>query len=717
MRVSWLYIGIGIVAGFSFLPGAPRHVHATTVDSAVRVDTVALAEAIQWVEEGAWRRAIRVLDRIVDAEPENLTAYYYRGIAHREDNAATSKQQASTADFEFILARDSLFRDVLYQYALAQRYLVDGLPRAIELCEAQTRLRPELDKPKQDLFNLYRYYVRTTPAERAQNFLGEIASEYAEYGRAEVLRRQGQRKEADRIYGQMIRRSLAMPFQPILLSRARIYYAQNQPRIAEAFVQQAISTIDSPLAANLIFRDFQYIVTAEEWDTYQALTDAEAYQMFFNALWARRNPMPAAAVNVRLQEHYRRLAKAETDYIYTAIRSWQNDGDQARELEYPVTHALGLEFDDRGLVYIRHGDPDDTALYTSPSITAESWHYESPLMDFHFEQSGVGNQRFRPVPHEALLGTRTNPGDILQWNTAYMGYWKEGTLDNRAEMVRVSRSSLALGLTSDRHTWSSSFRALNMPYLVSASRGEEGATRLDIYYALPLGGLSADYGDEVERIEVEVGLSLHDAVWQPEGRHAEIKRMQPHPNPTVAAVDVLSFNVPPGGYNIGLYGRALQSNRLSAYRFGYEAPDFTTATLNMSDLVLAYNVVPSTQPHRLNRGGLLVQANPLGRVALDESLYAYFEVYNLTFDANDQANYSIRYTVTREGRSFLGLGGRKREALSVEVEQVGSETAPVEYLEIDLSAVRPGSYTLTVTITDQQTGASVSRTRPIEITK
>lgn len=716
MGVSWIYI-IGWLAGLGIVGGTPPQGMAMPSNLSVRADTVGLSQAIQWVEDGSWRRAIRTLNRIVHSEPENLTAYYYRGIAHREDKAATSQQQASIADFEFILARDSLFRDVLYQYALAQRYLEDGVPRAIELGEAQTRLRPELDEPKEGLLDLYRYYVRTTPTERAEAFLSTVSSDYAEFHQAEVLRRQGQRKEADRMYGQMIRRSLDMPVQPILLARARIYYAQDQPRIAEAFVHQAISTIDSPLAADLVFRDFQYIITEEEWASYQTLRQVEDYQAFFNALWARRNPMPAAVVNVRLQEHYRRLAKAEVDYIYDAVRSWHNDGDQARELDYPATHTLGLEFDDRGLVYIRHGDPDDTALYSSPSLTAESWHYENPLMDFHFEQAGVGNQRFRPVPNQALLGTRANPGDIVQWNTAYMGYWREGTLDNRAEMVRVSKASLELGLNSDRHTWNTRFRTLSMPYLVSASRGEDGATRLDIYYALPLGGLSADYGDQVEHIEVEIGLSLHNAAWEPEGRHAEIKRMQPHPNPTIAAVDVLSFNVPPGGYNIGLYGRALQSDRLSAYRFGYDVPDFATPALNMSDLVLAYNVIPSTQRHRLSRGGLIVQANPLGKVARDESLYAYFEVYNLTFDANDQARYSIRYTLTREGRSFLGLGGRKKEALSVEVQQASAEAAPVEYLEVDLSSIRSGSYTLTVTITDQQTGASVSRTRPIEVTK
>ena len=114
---------------------------------------------------------------------------------------------------------------------------------------------------------------------------------------------------------------------------------------------------------------------------------------FFRAFWARRDPTPARAVNVRLAEHYRRLLRAEKDYVSDGFRDWHTDPDRMGELRLPETHGLGALFNDRGLVYLRHGEPDDRVVTvgganTPPTI---SWRYYDPAMDFHFLTAGTDN--------------------------------------------------------------------------------------------------------------------------------------------------------------------------------------------------------------------------------------------------------------------------------------------------------------------------------------
>ena len=93
-----------------------------------------------------------------------------------------------------------------------------------------------------------------------------------------------------------------MPRQPILLSRARIHYALGQPETAEAFVRQAIAEIERPMHAAFVFEEAKYIVNEEELAAYRSLERPQEYIAFFDAFWARRDPMPARSFNARLAE-------------------------------------------------------------------------------------------------------------------------------------------------------------------------------------------------------------------------------------------------------------------------------------------------------------------------------------------------------------------------------------------------------------------------------
>ncbi len=79
------------------------------------------------LEEQQWDDAKDRLHDVLTREPDHVEAHYYRAIAYRELAKFHTLNQArhwqgAEDDFAWILQQDSLYRDVLYQYALLQRY-------------------------------------------------------------------------------------------------------------------------------------------------------------------------------------------------------------------------------------------------------------------------------------------------------------------------------------------------------------------------------------------------------------------------------------------------------------------------------------------------------------------------------------------------------------------------------------------------------------------
>jgi GWxTD domain-containing protein len=105
--------------------------------------------------------------------------------------------------------------------------------------------------------------------------------------------------------------------------------------------------------------DVVWIMTNQERIAFKNLTTDEQRDAFVEAFWESRNPDPGARENKLKEEHYRRIAYANTQFP-TAIPGWQTD---------------------RGRIYIIHGAPDsiDYKSYASGvnRLISESevWHY------------------------------------------------------------------------------------------------------------------------------------------------------------------------------------------------------------------------------------------------------------------------------------------------------------------------------------------------------
>jgi GWxTD domain-containing protein len=105
--------------------------------------------------------------------------------------------------------------------------------------------------------------------------------------------------------------------------------------------------------------DVRWIIIPDERQAFQWLSNDQERDEFIRQFWVRRNPNPDSAENKFKEEHYRRLAFANTHFA-TGEPGWKTD---------------------RGHVYIVFGQPDSISYHPAAGNGAtkplEIWHYRS----------------------------------------------------------------------------------------------------------------------------------------------------------------------------------------------------------------------------------------------------------------------------------------------------------------------------------------------------
>jgi len=104
---------------------------------------------------------------------------------------------------------------------------------------------------------------------------------------------------------------------------------------------------------NWLEEDVRYIITDQERADFQKLTTDKQRDDFVTAFWERRNPNPGAEENPFKEQHYQRLAYANTHFA-AGVPGWKTD---------------------RGRFYIMYGKPDSIDSHPTLWPPSEEWHY------------------------------------------------------------------------------------------------------------------------------------------------------------------------------------------------------------------------------------------------------------------------------------------------------------------------------------------------------
>lgn len=672
-----------------------------------------------------WNEVKLRYGEILDRNPENLEALYYRAISYRESGKYKALIQRkldwdkSKKYFLQAIQIDSLYQDVIFQFATLKRYRSD-YEEAVKLGHAQVRLKPALIEPRVRLFKFYRYLIRHRSTKKALKWLDSQPWDHARYAKAEKLRYEEKFDEAEKHLLALLEKPLLMPRQPIYLSLARLYYQQEKQKDAEKHFWNAVNEIRNDVEAALVFEDIKFILKDEELSEYQSLHTVREKIDFFHKIWVSRDPMPASDVNARLAEHYRRILYADKYFQYDGFRTWFNNPDKLSYLNFNAVYKLNEEYNDKGFIYIRHGQRDDWASTIAENVPHnESWLYyrtdKTPQMTFHFFlENTINFWRLGPVIIDPqMLDDRTHWGSIY-FRMARANHLERLSIQN--EMAEESKKSVKAALATDKHTWEQKVEPLLIPYSGATFRGENGKTLLEIYYGIPLEKLDLKKRNKENSITLESGFSLHDNDW-----YLVDKNLQQLDVPVMKSRDYLEvkqFLVEPDSYHVAFHILQPETDLLGGWKLLIVADDYSSNSLAMSEIELASRIEPSHSESKFVKNGLNVVPNPSSNYEKQKPVNIYFEIYGLKPEPGT-TNFSIEYTLTLlrdKTKKFLGIfGGGGKSSITTKIDREGTDEMSVEYLAIDASSMKAGDYELKITVTDKNSGDSVFRKKKVTL--
>jgi GWxTD domain-containing protein len=490
-----------------------------------------------------------------------------------------------------------------------------------------------------------------------------------------------------------------------LLERARTLYFVRRPDEAyDTYFGGATAPLSDEARAE--YRaDLLWILTPDERAAFDG-APATDVRGWLERFWADRDARDARGTGDRLAEHYRRVAYAWRHFrLMSRHRRYTNE---------PFRSDQEL-VDDRGVLYIRHGEPDDRARFVSPDVEPnESWMYLWPegRRTFHFVGRGDVQDYKLVESLSDVLGD-----DAIAWQAAgrlpslaVELYDSRAHLDPTYRHIAQSQTAQGTGLANERRagrqaiataTTTDSYplrfdAALHSTVQLYAVGGPEGIARALLVFAIPGGRLVGQPHGGGLQYPVELRVSRRGgdgaAVWLDTVRVFRVD------GPLIGDQILggfVEFPVPPDTHVLriavlelgGVAGDVLDVT-------GFVVPDFRADHLVLSDLVLGDRAgglqwIVSGDTVRLNARG-----------AYDEGSAAelYYELHGLRGGTPYRARIEVRghgggSIFARIGRLF---GGGPPVALGFD--GVATSQPHRAQQTVSLAPLRPGDYVLTLTI-------------------
>ncbi len=475
---------------------------------------------------------------------------------------------------------------------------------------------------------------------------------------------------------------------------------------------------DSALAAagrtgefNPLISQASAIFRPEEQAKADTLTTAEQWTDFFRIFWGRRDPNPLTPVNERMFEHYRRLREAESNYTIKNpySRLW-NSRDYYRHVSLQTIGAIyeknattydydpdlfygrnrELMLGQRGLLYIRHGQPDEI-------IRPDSKESADPLTGIPSDEE---IWRYRDMYFVFSPGKMGPTGGILKpvsiGEYFFVPFSLRGSADINKAMETESYADMLPELEQDFYT---------------------------VNFMAPGGMSEFETYQSVSSVEVELSkpplavLAVYDHAWRETGRDSSAA-FETIFNGRPYWVAVNSLVVEPGEK---IFTAWLDiPGRRAVQRHSILLSPFKRIGLELSGVVLGVPVPASGGNH--SRLGVKLMPRPSLAYTSGEIMTVYFEVYGLSKGGDGSGKYIESVTIERKagdpgilvkaGRLFSSKGSKRASSLTLTFERQleGTLSAVPENFTVDTSLLLPGSYRMLIEVHDANGGGGIGKT-------
>lgn len=434
---------------------------------------------------------------------------------------------------------------------------------------------------------------------------------------------------------------------------------------------------------------------------------------YLRRFWSERDRTELRPDGERLREHYRRLFYARKNFQLTSLNRHYDIVERYR--------SGSRDFDDRGVIYLRHGEPSTRATYAAPGLEPnESWRYTRPEGDliFHFV-AREDVQDFKLVESLfdvlgfseaiALRGDRAGDHPVAEQlmlsrerlSPIYQRLQNAGTIGQgqyQTEERRLGQTSIALGTSTDSYELRFA-RELKVRSDVLAVGRDSAGTLVQITYAIAGKGLEPVTVTRGFLYSVRVRFTASD----PTGRVVASLDTTRHfvaPEPVPDGehlVGRVAVPVPAGRYEYRLAIQQGEDAGVVLPRDTVRVGGPTTAALALSDLVLGSR---SANLVWQRSEADTVLFNPLQTFTRGDEMQLYYEVNGL----RPGRPYEVRVAVKRQkggGGLFRKIFGGGGAALSLKFAAQASSSLESAHRTLQLDRLSPGNYVLDVSVTDE----------------
>lgn len=520
---------------------------------------------------------------------------------------------------------------------------------------------------------------------------------------------------------------------------SQIYFRKGDIDFGTRYYYLALENLQDPDLINDLFWDFKIIATEQEVQEYDAAPSKGDYLLKY---WQNKDPTPTTLQNEFLQEFYHRIYLAKEKFPSAAYRG----------------------YDDRGVILIRYGPPDekmsDLSVKQNISWDSETWVYrriapQDVIFDFirigtdYFlvdnlsEALRVGQQS--PQNLMELLEKRTHLSPVYskylaRFELIYTRNFTENVfsndisaMDSRAATILTDMDrELELARKNAPKTFFELPQARLNVALASANFKAGKKIQHEIYLGVPYSELSFHpISDDSLQSALEITLNIKDNDFRTLNnftlnrtitvdRDVDLKRMY--------YLDELVSRLSPGKYHIGVVIKNPDSKKQFIQRYHLSLVPYPTDDLVLSDVEISPRIHSQPYPVELEdwlKDNYIITPYPFYDIQKQKPFYVYFEIYNLTMNEDEEVRYTVEYTVEQaEGKKDLGgflaglnpFGGGKKASLTVKNERVEKQRNVAEYLAMDFSKLKDGNYILKISVTDlNNPGRTATTTQPLTI--
>jgi tetratricopeptide (TPR) repeat protein len=511
------------------------------------------------------------------------------------------------------------------------------------------------------------------------------------------------------------------------LLRAKIGFNSDDIKPGTQCYLKALDTIEDSLDAKEIFADIRYLMTNLQYDEYQ-MTSIADMSAFFKRFWLARDPNLATPQNERIPLHLKRLNYAQKNYrryltsqdenalLYKFVHPLNGvipirEGDVL--IRSLITEALktDLDIDDMGLIYIRHGEPDNLANFTCMTCPQNiSWQYfarqNQPEMIFHFRKHGDARGWFlESIPY--AFSNRGDFGGVY----ALLDPTFEQTVDipdrqYRYEKLNEENIGLAkVGLNTESDDYKYKKSLINFPLKLISFKSTNSETEVGLYFWIGGSVLRLDTSEPTNMLKYKKFIGIFDDHWNEMVRYNKGKQfpilLSPELWENSGFVEMEKFSVPPGKYYCEIQLEDNVSDHIGVYKGSIVIPNYYTEGLMLSDVILSGTVMRSDEYAPYKKGDVAYDPHMFSAFKRNETVGVYVEVYNLLLDTTDRTDFAVTW--------FLREADSEDELVQSTLAYSGSSTDDKIFFNLELATVDTGDYEMVIQVKDRISEAEVRK--------